>query len=97
MLQYTCKGANTMQFFRFIKWQWSKWVFWQKMFLASIIVQLASTFMPDPYNDIFRFTGIVVVLGFAVKWFIWDSIVNSWNNYKQERQNMFNDIKDSHK
>ena len=86
-----------MQFFRFLKWQWSKWIFWQKMFLASITVQILSVFMSSPYDDIFRFTGIGVVFAFAVKWLIIDNIVKSWNTYKEERQDMFNTIKDSHK
>lgn len=64
-----------MQFFRFLKWQWSKWIFWQKMFIASITVQLSSAFMPEPYDNIFRFTGIFVVFAFAFKWFVWDNAV----------------------
>lgn len=97
MLYYNSKGAHTMQFFRFLKWQWSKWIFWQKMFIASITVQLSSAFMPEPYDNIFRFTGIFVVFAFAFKWFVWDNAVKSWNDYKQERHGIFNTIKESDK
>ena len=67
------------------------------MFLASITVQILSVFMASPYDDILRFTGIGVVFAFAVKWFIVDSVIKSWTTYKEERQDMFNTIKDSHK
>ena len=86
-----------MQFFRFLKWQWNKWEFWQKIFMISILTQLLGALLPAPYGMILTFSGISVVLGFAVKWFIWDSAVKNWKLYQDERQNIFNKVKDSHK
>lgn len=78
----------------FIRWQWLKFEFWQKMFIFAMILQI---FGYSVENQYVVFVGISIVFFYLTKWFIWDRAVESWKNYKKEKEELFDTIKDSHK
>lgn len=78
----------------FIKWQWSKWEFWQKAFIFSSFFFGAALVAEPPYVFYLSLVPMTVVFGFMTKWMIWDGTKAAWDRYKQEKANLFNTIKD---
>lgn len=85
------------EIFRFIKWQWRKFEFWQKMFIFASFVGGASIGAPPEIRFYMLLFPMIVMLGFLAKWIIWDRTIESWNQYKQERTRLFDIIKNSDK
>ena len=83
------------EIFGFIAWQWSKWEFWQKMFIVSMCMFGVAVFLPNPYDVYVVGALMFVTLGWTFKWAVWDNLKVSWQKYKQERNKLFKTIKDS--
>ncbi len=81
----------------FIQWQWNKYEFWQKCFVGSSAFFGAALVAPAPYNQYLSLVPMFVVFSFMSKWLIWDGAKSQWNKYKEEKQNLFNTIKESDK
>ena len=78
----------------FIKWQWNKWEFWQKSFIVSAAFFGAGVTAPSPYSYYLLMIPTSVTLFWMLKWVIWDGTRTAWLNYKKEKANLFNTIKD---
>lgn len=78
-----------------LRWTWANWQTWQRWFVFAMFLNFSSMAVPAPYNFYVGGTGILIVFGFMVKWFILDSIKASWNKYKQHRNELFTTIKES--
>lgn len=78
----------------FIKWHWDKWSFGQRAYI------IGGFFIGAGFRD-FMVTGtppIMMQIGFAIwcsillKWFFWDSMINSWKRFENERRDLFKTI-----
>jgi len=78
----------------FIKWQWGKWEFWQKSFIFSSVFFGAGITADAPYSTYLFMIPTGVMFFWMTKWFVWDGAKTAWLNYKKEKANLFNTIKD---
>lgn len=81
----------------FIHWQWCKWETWQKGYIICAFFAGAGVVAPKPYDFYLFAMPITVLFVWTGKWLVWDQLVESWNKYKTEKQELFTTIKDSHK
>jgi hypothetical protein len=77
----------------FVKWQWRRWELWQKMFITGVFMLAVSWTLPEVYFIYVMNTAIVLVLAWTFKWAVWDNLVSSWNEYKNEKKKLFDVIK----
>lgn len=82
-------------FLNFIVWKWNKWEFWQKCMVGSIPFIFLNVVLPDPYARYTGFIPTVVMLGFTFKWWVWDTAIASYKEYIEERNTLFQQIKES--
>ncbi len=57
----------------------------------------AGVMSPSPYDKILFAVPMIMLLVWTGKWWVWDQLMESWNKYKTEKQELFTTIKDSHK
>lgn len=81
----------------FIKWQWSRWEFWQKCYIVGAFFAGAGVFAPRPYDFYLLGIPMIVLFVWCGKWMVWDQVKSSWDKYQTEKQGLFPTIKDSHK
>jgi hydrogenase-4 membrane subunit HyfE len=86
-----------MEILKFIKWQWTRFELWQKVYLFCFLAMISSLFLNDPYDYYVWTFSIIVIFGYFIKWFIFDSLKNSYEKYKKEKSELFNFIKESDK
>jgi hypothetical protein len=79
----------------FIRWCFSGLELWQWSFIASMGFQIASLFADETARVWLNGLGLAIILGFLIKWVLWDSVRRAWGRYKQERNQLFSVIKDS--
>lgn len=91
----TFKGQKMKDILRFLKWQWRKFELWQKMFLFSMFILIASTFVDQPLQYYLQLVPVAIFFSTCVKWFIWDRTVESWQKYQAEKASLFETIKTS--
>ncbi len=77
----------------FVQWQWREFEFWQKCFIIITPAMIASVFLPAPYDRYLYLASMSVVFAFFTKWIVWDGIKSSYAKFKQQRDNLFNEIK----
>lgn len=78
----------------FVKWQYSKLEFWQKVYLVNFFVMGFTAFRFDEVSRTIFYCTLLVPFGFMVKWFVIDSIRDSWRKFKSDKANLFNTIKE---
>jgi len=79
----------------FVKWQYSKLEFWQKIFIVNFFLMGFTAARTDEVSRyIFIFTIMVPFL-YMTKWFLIDSIRASWKKFKEQKANLFNTIKEA--
>lgn len=82
------------KFVAFIKWHWSNWDTMQKIwllggfFFGAGIADYHSTGEP---GLALKIAGALWIVVFA-KWFVWDTITDSWKRFEHERKDLFNTI-----
>lgn len=81
------------EIFKFVRWQWHKFEFWQKMFIFATIVQAIGIFIPGWLGLGLMAAGFGIVFFYLLKWAVWERTIESWNKYKQEKTNLFDTIK----
>lgn len=81
--------------FNFLRWQWRKWESWQKMYMLSAFTIGVGLASEQPYKFYIILTGFGIMFGYAVKWFMWDRIIESYQEYKKEKSQLFETIKTS--
>ena len=78
----------------FLKWQYSKLEFWQKVYLVNFFLMGFTAFRTDEVSRVIFYITLIVPLAFMVKWFVIDSIRASWRKFKSDKANLFNTIKE---
>ena len=81
----------------FIKWQWSQWETWQKVYIICAFFAGAGVVAPKPYDRFLFAIPMIILFVWATKWMLWDQLKESWNKYQTEKKELFTTIKDSHK
>ncbi len=86
------------EIWNYIHWSWVGFQTWQKMFVFAMLLQITGWIIALTYSDVglwISHIGLVIVLGYIFKWFIFDNVKDSWNKYKQERNKLLTTIKES--
>lgn len=78
----------------FIKWQYQKLEFYQKIFILNSFVMGFTLAREDEISKIIFYCSLMVPLLFLCKWFIIDSIRDNWKKFKEQKSNLFNTIKE---
>jgi dolichyl-phosphate-mannose--protein O-mannosyl transferase len=82
----------------FIRWWFSKLELWQWFLLTSLFLNVGSLFaIGTEISSNMNLAGMVLLLIVFFKWFIVDTLKNSWTRYKEQRNSLLTTIKDSHK
>lgn len=83
------------EFYGWITWSFKNLETWKRWFLFAMVLNFSSILFPDPYHWYVNAAGMSIVVGFMLKWFVWDSMVASWNKYLEHRNQLFTTIKES--
>jgi hypothetical protein len=78
----------------FLQWQWKQLEVWQKCWMLASFLIGAGVGASEPYNRYLLLSGAAIILGFMLKWAIWDSIRNSWTRYNEEQEKIVSMLKD---
>jgi Sec-independent protein secretion pathway component TatC len=81
----------------FIVWQWNQWQTWQKGYIVGAFMLGASIFAPEPYSKYLIAVPMIMLFVWTFKWAVWNQLMESWNKYKTEKQELFATIKESDK
>ena len=80
----------------FLKWHWSKWTWGQRVYIlgagffgSGLAEWFTTGTAPWQITVAFTIWGVI----FA-KWFLWDSTIASWNQYKKEQKDLLDTIRD---
>lgn len=84
-----------MNFIRFIQWQWRKLELWQKFFVFAMFLQGLGWTRGDELGQWIGLSGLLIIFGFMTKWFVWEPLRDNWIKYQEERQGLFDKIKNS--
>jgi len=86
-----------MEVFRFLKWHWDKWSFSHRVYMLGAFC--VGCGLPDAVKgsgpNIMMMIGFALWVSIMLKWFVWDSLRDSWDNYRKDRNSLLTAIKDS--
>lgn len=84
--------------FRFVRWLFSGLELWQWVLLSSLLFNVGSLFaLGTEISSGMNLVGMILLLIVFFKWFVLDSLKNSWTRYKEQRNTLLTTIKDSDK
>jgi hypothetical protein len=70
----------------FLQWQWQRFEFWQKCYMFAMFMIGCSTSASEPWRIYLFGIGAAVILGFMLKWVVWDGVKGAWSKYQEEKQ-----------
>ncbi len=73
------------EIFYFLQWQWRRFELWQRCFFVAMLGMLGSMAVPEDMRIYLYLPSVLVVLGFMLKWMLWDGIRNAWARYQEEK------------
>jgi hypothetical protein len=79
----------------FFQWQWAKFDTWQRFYIASAGLFGAGIVADGPISYVLIGLPTAIVVLSTLKWFLWDSLVRSWKDYKKEKSQLLDIIKES--
>lgn len=82
-----------MEILRYLNWVWRNWELWQKTFVVAMTLNVTSALAPAPYNQYLLMAGILPLFVWTCKWWIWDRAIESYKEYKKQRDGLFDEIK----
>jgi hypothetical protein len=77
----------------YLQWLWRNWAWWQRSFIFAMILNFVSIFCSKPYDFILGMTGLAIFMFWVGKWWVVDGVIKSYNEYKKQQDNLFNEIK----
>jgi len=77
----------------YLQWVWRNWEWWQRCFVVGMILNLISIFASKPYDLILGISGFAIIMFWLGKWWIVDVLMENYKKYKQQKENLFNEIK----
>lgn len=78
----------------FLQWQWQQFETWQKMWILAMFLVGAGTSAKEPVNMYLLGAGGAIIVGFMLKWVIWDGTRSAWARYNEEQEKIINIMKD---
>ena len=84
-----------MKIWSFIKWRWQKWERWQKLWIISAWFFGAGMSASEAYKLYLLAVPLTIFFFYVGKWWIWDPIKESYQEYQKEQQGLFDTIKHS--
>ena len=82
-----------MEFFRYIRWVWTRWEPWQRSYILAMVLIGAGAGSNESVRPWLLYPGVAIILAWTCKWWIWDTTKDSWKKYRDERDGLFNKIK----
>jgi hypothetical protein len=79
-----------MEAIRFLQWQWRQWTASDKWYFLAIA--LISGGWSGDHLIVWK-TGVAIIMLMLLKWAVVDSTIKSYNEYKRQRDGLFNEIK----
>ena len=79
-----------MEILRFLQWQWRQWSASDKWYFLA--VGLISGGWSGDNPTVWK-TGVAIIILMLLKWAIVDSTIKSYNEYKRQRDGLFDEIK----
>jgi hypothetical protein len=79
-----------MEAIRFLQWQWRQWSISDKFYMLA--VGLISGGFAGDYPALYKTGGGILLIMFF-KWAVIDQTVKSYNEYKRQRDSLFDEIK----
>lgn len=83
--------------FDFVLYCWRSWELWQKLILLSVVLNIISVALPDPWDKYMGLAALGIVAGMVMTWWWISMLVPKWQAYKQHRNELLTTIRDSHK
>jgi hypothetical protein len=78
----------------FIRWQWQRWQLWQKGYILGSAMLGAGVVAPEPYSFYLFAVPVIMLIVWTGKWWVWDSLKDSWAAYKKEKKQLFDTIRE---
>ena len=85
-----------MDILGWLRWQWRKWETWQKVWMVGFFFFGAGVNAEQPFKTVLWAIPAGIFFFYLGKWWIWEPIKESYENYQKERQGLFDTIKNSH-
>ncbi len=83
------------EFLGFLRWGWVNFETWQRAFILAAFLQGVGWTLGGQWGPWIALAGAMIILGFLLKWCVWDAIKSSWAKYKQHRNELLTTIKTS--
>ena len=77
----------------YLRWVWQSFEFWQKMFILAMLLQGFGWGLGGDQGLWFSGVGMAIVIGYMLKWCVWDQIRSSWAKYRAHRNELLTTIK----
>lgn len=78
----------------FIKWQYSKLEFWQKIYIVNFFLMGFTAFRTDDISKTIFYCTVLLPFVYMVKWFVIDTTIESWKRFKKNKSELFETIKE---
>jgi hypothetical protein len=79
----------------FLRYCWSSWELWQRAIILSLILNVASIFVPSPWGLYMTYVGWSVLILVVIKDIWFPMIQEKWVKYQQHRNQLLTTIRDS--
>lgn len=86
-----------MKIWSFLKWRWQKYERWQKWWMVGFFFLGAGIGQPEPIKYYLWAIPICIFFFYTGKWWIWDSIRDSYREYQKEKEDLITLIKSTEK
>jgi hypothetical protein len=83
-----------MKIWYFLRWQWRRFEPWQLAYLFAMFLLGCAFAAPEHLRSWFAIPGTAIIIGFVMKWAIYDSIKDAWNRFNKEQEKMVEILKD---
>jgi hypothetical protein len=81
----------------YLRWTVSNWDITDRLYWGGITIVFIGLFLPEPTAWYIITIGVTCLLISFVKGLVWESLKRSYGRYKDERNKLFNTIKESDK
>jgi hypothetical protein len=79
-----------MEIIRFLQWQWRQFDTWYKLYMLAIVL-IGAGFGSE--NELIYKAGFGILFLMMSKWLFIDQTKKSYNEYKRQRDGLFDEIK----
>lgn len=80
---------------RFLTWQFRRLELWQWAFIVASFLQGVGWTLGGERGTWINIFGAGIILAYLLKWAVWDGTRSAWRQYKKERNQLLDTIKNS--